>query len=123
MYKLRKVEGGRQTMVLDSAVTEFNVLNNLEEIGEVASVVQEAVNSATGVLEEIGEVASVVQEAVNSATGVLFSGKPFRSFTEERHFQPGWKANEEVIKPNIDIDKTCSNWAVVTTISGPTEAV
>ena len=68
--------------------------------------------------------------AVNSATGILFSGKPFRMYKGKRHFMRGWEV-ERNTKVNNNKNKSaaattqehCDNWAVVTTISGPTEAV
>ena len=65
--------------------------------------------------------------AVNSATGILFSGKPFRTYKGKRHFTEGWEADKTRKAQNNNNKATthehCDNWAVVTTISGPTEAV
>lgn len=60
---------------------------------------------------------------ISSATGSLFSGSAFRSFTGNRYFHDGWREKATslfVPKENANKHK---KWAVVTTISGPTEAV
>jgi len=87
-------------------------------------------------LPVVKEVASVVLEstestAANSATGSLFSGKPFRSFQSDLFFEPGWQKKTSRAVQGLDNNDTateahpqsCSHWAVVTTISGPMEAV
>jgi len=76
-----------------------------------------------------------VGDAANSATGVLFSGQPFRLFSGERRFSEGWEKMTNKTTNNDDDDddmgdmklattnEHCNRWAVVTTISGPTDAV
>jgi hypothetical protein len=79
---------------------------------------------------------TIIENATeNSATGVLFSGKAFRSFAGWRRFMPGWEEEvQEKLDRNVEVDQQqqalleveheqCDQWAVVTTISAPTEAI
>jgi hypothetical protein len=71
----------------------------------------------------------VLSEAANSATGTLFSGERTRTFDKPRRFPQGWEktipktpsVNDQSWKNKDLVD--CEDWAVVTTIFAPTEAV
>jgi len=124
----------------NSATAERIAAAERRSVGDLllaaANVADDAANSATAekiaaeqrsVGDVLLEAVTVADNAANSATGILFSGQPFRLFSGERHFSEGWeKIIDKTANGDDDAGATsehCDRWAVVTTISGPTEAV